>query len=57
MRRNRAGVLLLAMMGFLVPSAASATVAPPSIPEPTGIALFAAGAAVVAIAYRLSRPR
>jgi hypothetical protein len=37
----------------LVAAPAWATVPPPSIPEPTGLALFAAGAAVVAIAWRL----
>jgi len=55
MRSNHA--IALAIAAWLAPSAAHATVPIPAIPEPTGLALFAAGAAVVAIAVRLNRQR
>jgi hypothetical protein len=50
-------MLSLTILAALAPSAAHATVAVPAIPEPTGLALYAAGAAVVAIAIRLNRQR
>lgn len=55
MRINPA--ILLTISACLTPSLAHATVVPPAIPEPTGVALFAAGAAVVALAVRLGRQR
>jgi hypothetical protein len=54
MRRKWA--LRFAIAAWLLPSAASATVAPPVVPEPTGLALFAVGAAAVVVALRLRRP-
>lgn len=47
----------LTILAALAPSVAQATVPVPAIPEPTGLALYAAGAAVVAVAIRLNRQR
>ncbi len=45
-----------ALLAWL-PSVAGATVALPTVPEPSGLALFAAGAAAVAVAVRAGRGR
>ena len=51
------GTLILAVTA-LAPNAALATETPPAVvPEPTAIALFAVGAAAVAVGMRLRRNR
>lgn len=49
--------MLLSLLALLAPAGASATLAAPAVPEPTGLALFAAGAATVVVAARLRRNR
>jgi hypothetical protein len=49
--------MLLSGLALLAPAGAFATLTAPAVPEPTGIALFAAGAAVVAVAVRLRKNR
>ena len=49
--------ILLAGLALLAPVGAGATVPAPVVPEPTGMALFAAGAAAIAVAARLRKNR
>lgn len=48
---------LLVAFALFAPAVASAGEPIPAVPEPTGVALFAAGAAAVAVAARLRRNR
>jgi hypothetical protein len=49
--------ILFAGLALLAPVAASAGEPASVVPEPTGAALFAAGAAAVAVALRLRKSR
>ncbi len=54
---QRIDSVLVGLVGWLVPTVASATVTPPApaVPEPTSALLFAAGVAVAAISIRMIR--
>lgn len=49
--------MLLAALALFAPVGAGATNTLPAVPEPTGIALFAAGVAAVAVGARLRKNR
>ena len=54
---QRINNVFIGLVGWLVPTVASATVTPPApaVPEPTSALLFAAGVAVAVISIRMIR--
>jgi hypothetical protein len=53
----KTSIPLVLLSLFVAMPAAAGVVVTPSVPEPTSLGIFAVGAAVVAIGYRIGRNR